>query len=355
MREGTASLPMRWFALAVLVSLLLGGCSEDAPEGEATDQPSVITDPRDTSYLANATPGSHIHDYWQGRDRVPVLDDETGGGTIQYTGDHGRMASFQPPDGQIVPQGAAVIEGTLSWVEEEGPALLPNEYTHVELWVKTARDAKSHFAARPDNGGSFAFNTTNEEDDPPHYVLSLWEFDLIVWNEGGEQTTFTGTFHLVVEAVRGHPLVAFPPHPDPWHGQTELGLAQHDVTVDAHVSLVVTAFCSGGCADFRFGPGPNLTVPYDASAVEVTVTTDAGAPPVPFAMEAHGADTRAMQAVPAASSSPGSYRFRMEVGPSQGDSPYASQSLWEFRVHMDTPMGQGAWKGTYHVTATAYR
>lgn len=343
-----------WLALSIAV--LVSGCSSAGQDETTPDGVTVVTDPRDTAYLSNATAGSHVHDYWDGRDRAPVLDQQSNDFTVQYSGDRAPVQTFRPADGDIVPQGTAFVEGTLSWTEDDTPdPLFPPAFTHIELWVKTSQDAEARFAANMTNGGAFRFATTNEQDDPPHYVLSLREFVAMARNPGAEETRFSGSFHLTAEAVRGHPLVVFPPHPDPWQGRTELPLNAFDMNVDAHVSAVVTAFCMGGCANVRFGPYDNVTVPFDASVVEVQVRAGPGSAPIGFTLQAHGADARSWHAVPAASSTSASWTFRMEVGPGQGDSPYASQSLWEFWVQMDTPEGQGAWKGAFNVTATALR
>lgn len=351
---------MKSLVFLCALGVLLSGCAGRAPASSSDEPaPDVITDPNDLSYLQNATPGSHAHDYWGGRTEVDVLDLETGGGTIQYAGDHGVMASFQPPEGNIVPQGTGELEAMLDWTisERSGPLPdpLPTKFTRIEVWVKTAIDGESRFVAVAEKGVPFRFNSTNEQDDPPHYTISLWEFDVVVWNEGGEDTTFSGTFHLVAKAFRTLPLVVFPPHPDQWNGASEIELAQFDMAVMLHTGLVVTYGCFGGCADTTFVPGDGLVVPYDTLEVLVTVTTDTASTPVPFLLQAHGSESRTLTDIPATRDEVGEQFFRIPVlqGDLYGDSPYASQSLWQFRVHMSTPMDQGAWTGTYHVTAVA--
>src|SRR5688572_16284316 len=110
MRAGVA-----WLVAALLLaSFALAGCSS-SPGGADDDAPGpdVVTDPRDLT--AGTAPGSHVHDYWQGRDQVEVVKADSGGGSVSYGGDHGIVASFVPPDGNIVPQGTGVIEATLDW------------------------------------------------------------------------------------------------------------------------------------------------------------------------------------------------------------------------------------------------
>jgi hypothetical protein len=346
--------------LAALPLLVLAGCASPQGDGAAAPDPIVVTDPRD---LANGTaPGSHIHDYWQGRDRVRVLDRETGEFAAMYSGSsNGSMAWFRPPDGSIVPQGTGVVEGVMDWTLSDPDPLRQltgtggSDFTHMELWVRTAADGEARPVTRVEDGVPFRFNVTNEQDDPPHYTLSLWEFQAVAVKEGAESVSFEGRIRLKVEALRTLPLAVFPPHPDPWNGTTEIGLLAFDSSVDLHLGAAFYYSCYGGCADMTLRPDAGKVVPYDASAVQVTIATDADAVPVPLDLQWHGSDTRALQPIAPESESPGLRTYRIPVEPGVGDSPYATQSLWEFRVHMATPEGQGAWRGTYHVTAKALR
>lgn len=334
--------------------MLLAGCSADKTEAPPVETaPPEITDPLD---LLNSTNGAHAHNYWGGRTRVPVVEQESAGGTYQSASDKLEAHKFQPGDGDIVPQGAGKIEGTLSWTEGEAPVGFENAYNAVELWVRTAIDAEPHLAVRVENGAPFSFNSTNEQDDPPHYVLSLWEFHAVVRNDGAQETAFTGSFKLHVEAVRSLPLVVFPPHPDRWAGQSEIVLTDHDIDVQMHLAAAGLQFCSNGCATYRFSPDANVVVPHDASSVEVVLTPSTTSTPVPLTLSFHGSDTRALAPVPPASSEPvGAKVFVIDLESTLGDSPYAQQSLWEFLVNLDTPTNQGAWSGSFHVAAKAIR
>ena len=345
-------------AVALLLAALAGCSSPDGPEAGPEPDPIVITDPRD---LANGTaPGSHVHDYWQGRDRVEVVTDDWNGGVSYGGSDHGTIGWFRPADGSIVPQGAGVIEGVADWQAEEPDPVeaalgAGSDFDRMELWVKTAADGEAQPVTRLEDGVPFRFNTTNAQDDPPHYVLSLWEFHVVAFKDGADGVSFSGSIAFKAEALRTLPLAVFPPHPDPWNGTTELQLAQVDMQVDLHTGLVFSYFCYGGCADHTFGPDAGKTVPFDAAAIEVTIATDTGSTPIPLDLTWHGADTRTLQPAEPESESPGLRTYRLEVEPGLGDSPYASQSLWEFRVHMDDTEDQGAWRGTYHVTVKAMR
>lgn len=340
--------------LPLLAATTLAGCSGGGGGGGTDPAPSVVTDPRDTGYLLNMTPGSHVHDYWQGRTEVLVVENTTGTRNVSYGGDHGTVASWIPPDGSIVPQGTGQLEAVIDWTEATSPGSFPIAYTHAELHARTAADDDARPVGRIERGQPLRFNATKDQADPPHYVLSLWEFKLVLWNEGGSSTSFSGTFSLRVTAFRTLPLEPFPPHPDLWGGKTELPLAAFDQVVQVHMGLVETYACLEGCADVTFAPDPGVLVPYDGKEVVVTVRTDTASTPVAFGLDVHGADTRTLAPVAPESDTVGQQVFRVPLD-GRGDSPYAKQSLWEFRVHPGTPREAGPWSGTFHVEAVVLR
>jgi hypothetical protein len=166
--------------------------------------PPEVTDPRDLSYLGDGTPGEHVHNYWGGRDRLTILDAEGGHRTFQSENGWAQAGSFRPAEGSIVPQGAGLIEVTADWtLSEDGLALaLASDFDRAEVWVKTAADGEAQRIGPIEKGGTLVFNSTNEQADPPHYVLSLWRFDLVVVKDGGGTTTFSGNARMAVTASR---------------------------------------------------------------------------------------------------------------------------------------------------------
>lgn len=308
--------------------------------------------------------GEHLHDYWGGKTEADVIAGyDSGPRGAYYSGEMGRMASTRPEEGRIVPQGAGVIEATVGWTLNNAtslPGSPSNEFTAIELWVKTASDATSHLVSAVENGVPLRFDIVQEQADLPHYTISLWEFDLYAVNDGGDSTSFSGSFELDVRAFRTLALKPFPAHPDRWFGANELWLKDLDggtvIAVAPGPIPVGNSLCIGGtCADYVFSPEAGMIVPHDSSAVEVTVRTDPGSVPMPLLMQAHGADTRRMTNMTKESESGGTAVFRLEVGPSVGDSPYATQSIWEFRIHVQGPNDIGVWSGNFNLTAKAIR
>lgn len=338
-------------ALAVLC-LLASGCASPGGGGQASKSPDgvdIITDPRDTAYLANATPGSHVHDYWGGRDVVDVLDVD-GSVWSQCSGgcSDGMNGAWQrPEEGVIVPQGARWVNGTFGF--RPGPE---NDATLYELWVKTAADPETKFLLNLTPGAPFSLEIQQEQDDPPHYVLSLWQFEVHA-KGGAGGVTFRGDYKWDVTAARGWPLVPFPPHPDRWGGQTEMPLLDDEREAVLVYQTDATTACYGGvtgCPGDHAMPD-GVVVPHDADHVEVRLTT--AVPTLGLAY--HGADTWELKRIEGRLDGLDQV-FTIPLSETLGDSPYASQSLWEFRVLLDKPQpSAAAWAGSYTLKATAYK
>jgi hypothetical protein len=347
---------MRWFpALAVALGMAgagLAGCSSSPGAQEDAEPVAEITDPRDTSYLGNDQV-AHVHNYWGGQDRVTVLDVEGGpfAASCQGCGDEGMTFSWQRPDeGDIVPQGTAWVNGTFTF-EEEGE----NLYDSFELWVKTAADASSSRWGPIESGVPFSINTTQEQNDPPHYVLSLWEFEVRAL--GGDEIQVSGSASWSVEAVRGLPLVPYPPHPDRWNGAAELDLLQDTQSSELtyYQEVPYTGYtCHSGCPRTHSLPD-GVVVPFETQEVVVTLSITDGIP-AGLGLWYHGADTWEQVQAEGESSQQGTWTYTIPVEGSMADSPYAPQSLWEFRVWLDQPQpGLKAWRGTYTIEVVAYR
>lgn len=351
---------LAWAALLVLPTALLAGCSGEAPGDEPQSaQDNVVTDPLDYSYLQNATPGSHVHDYWQGRDRVTVISDEGGpfSASCSGTGCNAQGMLFNrrmPEDGVIVPQGTKWVNGTFT-LSPEGE----NTWIRLELWVRTAADAEAVKWGDIGNGERFAIESTAERNDPPHYVLSLWEFNLRAYGEGDEGVRVAGTYTWEVEAVRGLPLVPFPAHPDRWNGATELDLLEEtgsSMLAYTDTTSGGTSYnCYNGCpATHRLGDG--VVVPFETGELQVRITYGPGVP-TGLALTYHGANTRGFSPAQGTMEEPGVTLYTIPVELGMADSPYAKQSLWEFDVWIEQPgdLPIEAWSGQYTIAVKAFR
>jgi hypothetical protein len=335
-----------WWLVAVL---LLSGCA--APDSAPIQEPdvAVVTDPLDVQASAA---GSHVHDYWQGRQQLTAVKASTSTSLNFGTGDHDVKAIFRPTDGTIIPQGTGRLEATLSWRDSDASVPgVTSLYNRVDLWARSAADSEAIPVAEVTNGETVAWTVGNAQADPPHYVVSLWEFHAVFWNEGGDENRFSGSITLHVEAYRTLPLEVFPPHPDRWDGATELLLHEDSGTV-RHVHAATASNCAPCLPSFGLSNG--TVVPHDAREVVVEFLPGADATPTPVRFLVHGADTRSHTVVEGQPSGAG-WRYSIPVVPGRGDSPYALQSLWSFDFDLATPESQGAWIGGYQVSVRALR
>ena len=341
---------------AAFATSLLSGCAGEGPAADpAAAGPQVVTDPRDYSYLQDAAPGSHVHDYWQGRDTVRVL--EARSNTNFQCGGCSEGSTIDlavPEDGVIVPQGTRWVNGTFTLAAEG-----ENSWDRLELWVRTADEAEAKRIGPIESAVPFSIESSKERNDPPHYVLSLWEFQVRAFGPGGDFRV-QGELAWAIDAVRGLPLEPYPPHPDRWDGASELDLLQE--TRDSTLTMVqrtpmgTSYSCYNGCpGEHRLGDG--VVVPFETGTVEVRLSYGPGVP-AGLTLSFHGSDTRTFTSAEGVLEGPGVTRFTIPVGSGVADSPYATQSLWEFRVDLDAAAdGQPleAWTGQYTLSVKAIR
>ena len=344
---------MRLLTAATALALLLAGCSSSPGADEGATEVPEITDPRDTSYLADPDQVEHVHNYWNGRDSVKVLAVDGGSfvSTCQGCSAEGMGIGWQrPEEGDIVPQGTAWVNGTVTLVEEG-----ENTYDSLELWVKSSADAELRRWGPVESGVPFSIATTQEQNDPPHYVLSLWQFELHAM--GGDEIQVSGSVAWDVQAVRGLPLVPYPAHPDRWGGATELDLLEESQASEwtlHHEVPFNSYYCSGGCPRTHTLPD-GVVVPFDTTEVHVTLSITDGVP-TGLGLWFHAADSWDVAKVEGQSEEVGTTTYVIPLESSMADSPYAPQSLWEFQVGMDQaqPLVR-AWSGEYTITVVAVK
>lgn len=351
----------------VFVAAMLSGCTDEGA-GEVpaagSDDPVLVTDADDYSYLENESLGnrSHLHDYWHGAESLVVLEQ-----TVPMSGlvmeSRKVMGTLRPDEGQTVLLGTSHVEVTVDWVDYNTPW-----YGPVELWVKTAHMDVAAPVAEVTSGDTVTVPSTNDDNDLPHQTLSGWAFALVT--DPPVAPTGTGPMHYTMEvtmtvtAYRGLEIPLFPGHPDHWGAADRLVLEE-----SGEDALVMRGGDGGseacldtdGCPDV-VSPENGSIVPPGTGVVEFVVTYDAGTTQR-LAWDFHGADTWHWARLSAVEDDGTTYTYSIAVEEGMADGPYADQSLWEFRP--STPGGfdgadaeapaDGAFTGGYSVALAAVK
>lgn len=338
-------------AAALVLAGGLAGCAEPAPTiAPESDEPVVITDLDDVESLENQTFNQerHLHDYWDGQDRLLVLDETRDDGTFFFSDEW--RSIFQPPAGQVVPQGTSAVEVTLSWTDTDG-----DTYSDPELWVQSPAESEPRLVGPIESGQTLAVTTTEADADLPHQTLSAWQFELrlhpgtpagLIW--------FRGTITMHVGAIRGLEIPVYPPHPDLWNEREEIPLLDDQVGLGMWGGNAEGDYsCYGACPQVH-APDDGIIVPYDAALVEVILDVSAESITTP-GLSYHGADTREWTRLTPDETDGTRHIYRIPVTPLKGDGPYAAQSQWRFLPYAAEPDEDGLWAAGYTLTARALR
>jgi hypothetical protein len=336
----------------LFISLALAGCFGGEPARPASVAPQgavLVTKENDKETLANETFSmeAHVHDYWGGKQRLVVMDEERDAGT---TWDAPYWAEvFLPADDAVVPQGTSSVEVTMEWTDGA-----QHYYTAPELWVRTAADNEAQLVGAIKSGDKLVVSTTLANADLPHQSISAWRFELRLHKSDLPSGMIVWTAHVKVhvEAVRGLELPVYPPHPDLWGGKRTLSILDDDQPMGVWIKPLSS--CLAQC-DFPYAHPPNGTiVPFDAKGVDFQIQKSADSA-TELGLRFHGADSRKWTEPTPISTDGGIVKYHVDLVPGMGDSPYATQSVWEFQTYM-TGATKGTVKtGSYHVTASATR
>lgn len=347
---------MRAALLALLVaSAALAGCAEEAPPPTPTSQvePLTVTDENDAEALANESfmMEAHRHDYWGGAERLTIVDREVETGGTWFGGV--LVIDFVPDDGVVVPQGTEAVEVTLSWTRDTDDV-----FDDPEVWVKTAAQHEAALLGPAEPDGTLRLATTLADADLPHQTISAWRFEWhlqpgLVPGDALPGVRYSGTVTVKVEAVRGLEIPVYPPHPDLWQGADAIELFEDERPMGLWFGSIDGWSCFMGCPIVH-RPVNGTVVPYDAAAVEVRFTPGEDAL-VELRIEAHGGDTRAWTELEPTSTEGRTQVYLIPVALGMGDSPYATQSVWEMAIRVVSPEKDGAVVGSYTMSARALR
>lgn len=332
----------------VLVALSLAGCAEDDPEPEAqaaaTNASAVdvgnMTDPAASE--TNATLGSmpHLHDYWQGRERATILDQDFTvdpptaafwtGFMFYYTREASVGGTFvELPDGQLVFEGTGQLDITVTWSDPtvSGIRFVYRHAGSGELvpWTSAV------------NGQVVSIPVTPEMTDMPHTKQSRWFF---VFAAEGTPPTAVGSFHIKMEVVKMREIELFPAHPDFWFGGNELellkasGMARSQQGPQARLQQTLEPMATPPdvVPGDRVVPMETLTLIVNVTVTSVNPDLEVdhlhlfyrAADDISFDFQEAGEPKRFEDGA--------TYTWEIPVEMQQTDNPYNQRSDWAYRV-----------------------
>lgn len=352
---------MRPLVLTVLAALVLAGCAqpgaEPGPAGanQTASSPTVdaASAPNDDGSSKTTTVDTghmpHLHDYWQGKERVTLFDGDlepdaenlTFATLIQVGFFHEAVVGgmqFFLPDGKIVYEGTGIVELTATWSD---PRVTGIGFVYLS---PDSRDLKS--GGSLPNGKAFPLEIKPEQTDMPHAKSSRWWFGF-----GPDQSpgALAGPWHLKIDIVKVGDIMLFPAHPDFWQGAHEITLldADHHGQVDSYVKRAAQPVTQGGefTEDLVGFPKP---VPMETLAVQFTVDiTAATSTPgkvTGFGLFYHGAETQQLFRCPVKplnGTLPQTLTWTVMSTMEMTDSPYGNESQWQFLVEPHVTLADG--------------
>lgn len=345
---------MMRFALLAALAVLLAGCAtpsaDDAAEAPAATEegasaPAATPAIDDGTARMDADVGHqpHIHDYWQGRERVTLFQGEV---APNSTGDAFAATTFtalfarearvggQPwllPDGQIVFEGTGGLEITATPVDPTT--------TSLSLSYKHANTPDFTEPMPLPSGSPVWIEVTPEMADMPHSATSRWAFFFQPEAPG----VMLGAFELRVDIVKMHDVDLFPGHPDLWEGLAER------VVMDGHHRTEKAAYATRGLYLMENGDfgepefAPQRTIPMETTRIVVDVTITGSEATAGEVTQARfffrGADSSQLQSGGApveGTFESGRLKWEIPVEMEMTDSPYANESQWRFMVEPAT-------------------
>ncbi|MFA5862672.1 MAG: hypothetical protein WDA16_13355 [Candidatus Thermoplasmatota archaeon] len=347
------------FVAVLMLGGAFAGCFSGATSGSSSEktqtQSASATNSSINSSLVDDGSGNmtvdtghmaHMHDYWQGRERVTLMETDLqvdvptammftffdlSRGTAGVGG-----VSVNLPDEQIVFEGTGKMEFTATWTD---PTI-----TGMGLTYKTA--ASPSYGAPKDitSGTPAVIVVAPDMTDMPHSKTSRWGF-LLAPDKAGE--VIYGKIHVKVDIVRMRDITLFPGHPELFHGLHTLELWK------GSASSSQTTFVTQGANAITKSPGqddtlqskvvvPMETLNMTANLTVKTVNSDVGKMTnLTFLVKAANTNRYLAAKLIGVDAATNTYRYAWMVDMRMTDSPYAKESSWRFDVQVDTDPSQG--------------
>lgn len=353
---------MRSFAFVAAALMLAGvfagclGSSGDAPAKPAsanlTNATSNVTIDTGESTNASGSMGqmAHMHDYWQSKERVTLMDADVSVPPQQafmYTfvnvlRDHQPAVggtAFRLPDGATVFEGTGRMEVTLTWTDPtiQGAALR----------VRTAASTAWSDAKPITSGSPLKIDVAPEMCDMPHEKTSRWGFQVV---PAGAGSVIDGNLHVRVDIVRLRDISLFPGHPALFAGAHTMTLFDGPATSSHNgaATAIVDRLETQG-QDPEEGVAAQKVVPMETQWMTANVTiTDSTATlgtvnNISFLYKPADSNGFRRANVTHSDMAKGVFSFSWPVAMRQTDSPYAKTSQWRFDLLIQTsdPAGLG--------------
>lgn len=359
-------------ALMIATLLALAGCAEKTEEASiaAETRPGVAFEDVPEGVDEGAAP--HVHDYWQGRERVTLLDasyttealDAVRWGVISTRVFGEPMlggAAVDLPDGAIVYEGTGVLEVTVTWTD---PAVTGVRFIH-----RHAGSGDIQWWTPAPNGETVALEVTPEMTDMPHAAVSRWDF---LFGASGTPALAVGTLHIRMDIVKTRDVAEWPAHPDHWaagdallvvdaEGASRSGLAPTPFLLEDETQAPADAVRAQGLVPMETA---NLTVVVTVLDVEPDHVVESLHLSVRTAAHLEFDFSDADEAT-SVSDDGVTWTWVLPVAMETTDNPYASESAWAFRVEASyaspVPGGPSCREGCgdaelrYRIVATATR
>lgn len=337
----------------LLLGALLAGCV-----GSETPAPEVALPAANETVAANATvdDGSaqmptdlgalpHLHDYWQGRERVTIMDEDVEVDQFQaigftffdlFMGTPGVGGTFfRLPEGALVFEGTGKMEILPTWTDAT--------VTGAGLRYRTPASEEFSPVAPLASGTPIALEIAPEMTDMPHDKESRWSF-LLVPAQAGQAVV--GKVHMRIDIVRVRDIALFPGHPELFLGAHTLTLFEGAAT---STSQNFATFILGAATqnDQESGVRSSKVVPMETLSMTANVTiTSASASigqvsSVDFLYKPAGSFRSLRGQVLSEDPANGVYQFGWPVEMRQTDSPYADTSQWAFDLLLHSEAADG--------------
>jgi hypothetical protein len=356
----------------------MAGCVAEEPAADPSHATSVDVGPAapvDDGAAPMATDVSHmphLHDYWEGRERVTLFDDDIDPSQgddpfqnlepvlVDKQAKAGRLL-WRLPDGKIVYEGTGTLEVTATW-DDPRVTSLAFEF----------QPAGSNEFSEPEPlppGEVVSVPVAPKMTDMPHTKTSRWVFAFETADQPG---VALGPFHLRVDIVRVADIMVFPGHPALFEGRPEKVIedGDHEHSEVSYARRAPQLATEGEFGEKTITPARPVPMETKAMRIELDILDTSSTPGVVSDINFffHGADTT-FYGHPSVLPMEGSlaskrliYQFPVEM--EQTDSPYADSSQWLFFVEPTAKFtGQDAEPTCggctdvsikYHIKAIAY-